>query len=167
MKERLHIYTRVSTSTQVDGTSLEVQKDNGIELSKKLGMDYKIHNEGSKSGSGDDLDGRPILSNLMTMVRGGEVKHIFVYEFSRLSRNTVISSIITEDFRKYGVKIHLMNGDYDLSSPIDEMVSTILNSVSRYERQTIIIRSKLGLRKSYEKGKITGQIPPLGYKKDE
>ena len=45
MKERLHIYTRVSTSTQVDGTSLEVQKDNGIELSKKLGMDYKIWND--------------------------------------------------------------------------------------------------------------------------
>jgi DNA invertase Pin-like site-specific DNA recombinase len=167
-KDTLHLYKRVSTDQQeIEGHSLEYQEDLGIKKSQELGMDYKIHNEGSKSGSGDDLDGRPVLSNLMTMVRGGEVKHIFVYEFSRLSRNPVISSIITEDFRKHGVKVHLTNGDYDLSSPIDEMVSTILNSVSRYERQTIIIRSKLGLRKSYEKGKITGQIPPLGYKKDE
>ena len=47
-KNTLHIY--VSTSNQIGGTSIDVQKDNGIELSKKLNMDYKIHNEGFGSG---------------------------------------------------------------------------------------------------------------------
>ena len=167
-KETLHIYKRVSTESQdKDGHSLEYQEDLGIKKSEELGMDYQIHNEGSKSGSGEDLGDRPVLSNLMSMVRGGEVKHIFVYEFPRLSRNPLVSSIITEDFKKFGVKIYLINDMYDLSSPIDEMISSILNSVSRYERQQITTRSKLGLRKSYEKGKITGQIPPLGYRKDD
>ena len=82
-KDTLHLYKRVSTDQQeIEGHSLEYQEDLGIKKSQELGMDYKIHNEGSKSGSGDDLEKRPVLSNLMTMVRGGEVKHIFVYEFS-------------------------------------------------------------------------------------
>ena len=34
MKETLHIYTRVSTSNQLDGTSLGIQKEKGIKLSK-------------------------------------------------------------------------------------------------------------------------------------
>jgi DNA invertase Pin-like site-specific DNA recombinase len=35
MKEILHIYTRVSTSIQEEGTSLKTQKETGIELAKK------------------------------------------------------------------------------------------------------------------------------------
>ena len=42
-KETLHIYTRVSTSIQVGNTSIDEQKDNGIELSKRLKMDYVIY----------------------------------------------------------------------------------------------------------------------------
>ena len=37
-KETLHIYTRVSSRGQVDGTSLDTQKDKGIKLSEQLGM---------------------------------------------------------------------------------------------------------------------------------
>jgi hypothetical protein len=46
MKEILHIYIRVSSSIQEEGTSLTTQGNIGIELSEKLGMDYQIHNEG-------------------------------------------------------------------------------------------------------------------------
>jgi site-specific DNA recombinase len=168
MGNSLHIYTRVSTDQQEkDGHSLDYQRDMGIKKAQDLEMSYKLHNEGSKSGASPDIDERPVLSNLMSMVRDGNVKHIFVYEFSRLSRDPILSSLLSEDLKKYGVTIHLQGGKYDLSTPIDEMVSSILNSVSRYERQTILNRSRLGLRKAYEKGKMTGQIPPLGYKRNE
>ena len=43
--ETLHILTRVSTSSQEeDGTSLITQKQQGIELSRKLKMKYFVHN---------------------------------------------------------------------------------------------------------------------------
>ena len=168
MSQTLHIYTRVSTDQQErDGHSLDYQRDMGIKKAQDLEMSYELHNEGSKSGASPDIEKRPVLSNLMSMVRDGDVKHIFVYEFSRLSRDPVLSSLLSEDLKKFGVTIHLQSGQYDLSKPIDEMVSSILSSVSRYERQTILNRSRLGLRKAYEKGKLTGQIPPLGYKRDE
>ena len=168
MSEVLHIYVRVSTSDQKEhGHSLDFQPDLGIKKSTELGFDYEIHDEGSESGSLDDPTNRPVLTDMMSRVRSGEIKHIFVYEYSRLSRSPVLSSILNRDFKEHGVTIHLPTGQYDLSSPIDQMVSSILQSVSTYERQTTLNRSRLGLRKAYEKGKITGQVPPLGYKKND
>ena len=49
-KETLHIYTRVSTTHQSEkGMSLINQREKGIEVSKRLGMDFNIWNEGDKS----------------------------------------------------------------------------------------------------------------------
>ena len=166
--EILHIYTRVSTTQQKEeGYSLEYQRDLGIKKATELGMEWRLHNEEAKSASEDDISTRPILSNLMSLVRDNVVKQIFVYEFSRLSRHPILQSLLGEDFRKHGVVIHLQNGKYDLSQPIDEMVSSIMNAVGRYEKMNMVSRSKLGLRKAYELGKTTGSIPPLGYRRDE
>jgi len=86
--EYLHIYTRVSTSHQEeDGTSLESQLELGIERSKKIGLKYKIWNEGGKSSSKDDLSNRPVLTELLSLIDEGEVQHLYVYNTDRLSRN--------------------------------------------------------------------------------
>ena len=56
-KETLYIYLRVSTSNQErDGTSLPEQEKLGIQKAKSLGMDYEVHNEGSKSGSLEEIE---------------------------------------------------------------------------------------------------------------
>ena len=68
-KNTLHIYTRVSTSNQIGGTSIDVQKDNGIELSKKLNMDYKIHNEGFGSGFSEFSEFRPVFRKVLEKVK--------------------------------------------------------------------------------------------------
>ena len=91
MRETLHILIRVSTQTQTEnkgGTSLITQKQKGIELSENLGMNYEIHNEGGTSSSNDTLDSRPILIKLLERIEKGEVKHIYVWNTDRLSRNT-------------------------------------------------------------------------------
>lgn len=168
VKETLHIYTRVSTERQdKEGYSLEYQRELGIKKSKELMMDYIIHNEGSKSSSDPNLENRPLLSQLIQEVMDGKVKHIFVYEFSRLSRNDILSSWLVEQLKSNNVKIYLPSGTYNLSKPIDEFITNIMNSVSKLERQTFSIRSKLGLRKSVENGKWIGVVLPCGYKTDK
>ncbi len=69
MTEKLHIYTRVSTSVQEEeGTSLETQKELGIKCANKHGWEYKIWNEGGQSSSKEDLANRPVLMELMNEV---------------------------------------------------------------------------------------------------
>ncbi|MDA0778337.1 MAG: hypothetical protein O3C19_04620, partial [Bacteroidetes bacterium] len=45
MKEVLHIYKRVSSLSQVEGSSLKTQSEIGIKLAKQLNMDYEVHDE--------------------------------------------------------------------------------------------------------------------------
>ena len=69
MVETLHIYTRVSTSTQEEeGTSLDTQKELGIECAKKLKFKHRVWNEGGQSSAADDLVNRPVLTKLLTKV---------------------------------------------------------------------------------------------------
>ena len=77
--EILHIYIRVSSQIQVDNTSLKTQQDVGIELSKKLGMGYEIHNEGGSFS--DNLDSRPVLSSIIRRISN------FFYCLSPLGTN--------------------------------------------------------------------------------
>ncbi len=52
VSEKLHIYIRVSSDSQLeDGFGLQNQKEYGMKVSQRLGMEPIIHNEGSKSSS--------------------------------------------------------------------------------------------------------------------
>lgn len=169
-EDKLYIYTRVSTTDQKDeGYSLDYQKDLGIQKSIDLKIDYEVFDEGDKSGSTEDIffNDRPVLKNLMEKVREGLVKRIYVYELTRLSRVDHISSLLNYDFKKYGVIIYTNTGEYNLNNPVDNMISKIVSSVSQFENQTRSIRSKLGLKKSVEKGKWIGSFLPYGYTKDK
>ena len=80
MTDILHIYTRVSTSSQEEeGTSLETQLELGVRRAEKLGMDHKVWNEGGRSSSKDDLSNRPVLTDLLQKVDDGEVQHLYVW----------------------------------------------------------------------------------------
>lgn len=66
MKEILHIYIRVSSAVQEEGTSLETQKELGIVKSKELGMKYQIWNEGAASSHHENL------ANFASMMHRGK-----------------------------------------------------------------------------------------------
>ena len=77
------MHLRVSNQSQVENTSLSSQRDVGIELSKKLGMKYEIHNEGGSSSFSDNLDSRPVLSNLIRRITTGEIKFLYSWNHKR------------------------------------------------------------------------------------
>ena len=84
MKEILHMYNRLSSSVQEEGTSLEIQKDLGIRKSKELSMDYKIWNEGAASSHHENPSNRPKISELLIELEKGTIKHLFFYNNDRL-----------------------------------------------------------------------------------
>ena len=90
MKKQLkcYIYTRVSTSMQVEGYSLDAQKDK-----LKKYADYQemvIADEYSDEGkSGKSVEGRPEFQQMLQDIESGKdnVDFVLVFKLSRFGRN--------------------------------------------------------------------------------
>ena len=164
MSEVLHIYTRVSTAVQADeGMSLEFQRELGVKRAKELGFDYKLWNEGGKSSNHEELDKRPELSRLFNEIKNGVVKHLFVYDQSRLSRNDTVSSIFRIECAKQGVTLYNKEGKYDLSDHNDHFMKQILDAVAQFDNAQRAERTRLGKLARIRQGNWLGGPPPYGY----
>lgn len=165
MINTLHIYTRVSTIVQEEmGSSLDTQKELGISKSKNLGYEYKVWNEGGQSSSRDDLENRPVLVDLLKEIDEGSVKHLFVFNTDRLSRNDLTWSVIRLKLVKNDVTLHTSQGVYPLSDPMNKLLLGILSEISSYDNQLRTERSRLGKLNRIKQGYWKGGPPPFGYK---
>ena len=165
MKETLHIYTRVSSvSQEEEGTSLETQLELGIERSKKLGMKHKTWNEGGQSSSKDDLGNRPVLVNLLKGIDDGDVKHLYVWNTDRLSRNMNTWGMIRFRLIKNEVTLHTPTGKQILSDPQTNLMLGIMSEISQYDNKLRTERFRLGRIHRIKQGFWKGGPPPYGYK---
>jgi len=82
-KDTLHIYCRCSTNSQIDN-SIERQKKNGIAFAKSMGWNTKIYTDEGKSRFAL-MDEKKGISELTNMIELGEVKKLWIEDFSRFS----------------------------------------------------------------------------------
>jgi site-specific DNA recombinase len=105
-QQRCYIYTRVSTSMQVDGYSLDAQKD---KLHKYADyQDLIIAGEYSDEGkSGKSVEGRPQFQQMLADIETGKdnVDFVLVFKLSRFGRNAadVLSSL--QRMQDFGVNL--------------------------------------------------------------
>ena len=164
MTEILHIYTRVSTRVQDDeGTSLATQKELGIAKSKELGMNHKVWNEGAASSHHEDLVNRPILVQLLSEIENGAVKHLFVFNNDRLSRNEDTQFVIKSALTKNDVVLYTKDGRFDLNNPQDKLFKSLLDGIAEYDNALRAERSRLGKINKVRQGFWYGAPPPYGY----
>ena len=170
MKDKLHIYRRVSQKIQeTEGdsltTQLELGKDVGKRLKKqKIVKGIKDWNEGSQSSSKDDFSNRPKLNRLLVDIEDGQVKHLFVYDTDRLSRNEKTWFIIRDTIRRNKVTLYTRNGVLDLNDVTDNFLTQILGVVNQYTNEQRKIRSVIGRENRIKQGFFTGGLPNFGYK---
>ena len=164
MTDTLHIYTRVSTRVQDDeGTSLTTQKELGIAKSKDLKMKHKVWNEGAASSHHEDLLNRPVLVQLLQEIEQGSIKHLFVFNNDRLSRNEDTQFVIKSALRKNVVVLYTKDGQFDLNNPQDKLFKSLLDSVAEYDNALRAERSRLGKINKVRQGFWYGAPPPYGY----
>ena len=164
-EQTLHIYTRVSTAAQRDdGTSLQTQLEQGTARAKQLGLKTRHWDEGGRSSHHEDLAARPTLAALYEAIKDGEVKHLFVYDQSRLSRNDNVASIFRYECNKQGVTLYTKDGHLDLSNPQDKFLKQILDGLSEFDNAIRAERTRLGKLNRARSGGWHGGPPPFGYK---
>ena len=169
-KDTLHIYIRVSTKEQKDNnTSLETQRVIGEGLSKSLGINYKVWDEGSQSSFKDDLDNRPILLELLTEVDKGNVSKLYVWNTDRLSRNQKVWSLIRYKLKTNNVLLYVGSDSnpIDLSDPMDDLLVGLLSEISQYDNKLRMERFRLGRINRVKNGFWYGGPTPFGYEVKE
>lgn len=163
-EKTLHIYTRVSSDPQAqEGTSLSAQQKLGIQTAKSRGLDYQIWEEGAASSHNEGFSGRPQFLELLGRVKGGDIKHIFVSDLNRLSRNKTNSNLIEYELAQNGVTLHTTAGIYELGDPQSDLMFTMMSAFARYDNETRMERFRLGRFHRVSEGRWHGGPPPYGY----
>jgi len=166
-KENIGILLRVSTDVQqTDGGGLDVQREMGLVMSKRLGFKPIIFNEGSQSSFKVEINERVKLVELLDEVQKGNLKNIWVFNSDRLGRNTQSWMSIYKILIEHGVKIYVGQSTkpYDLDNPLDNLNMNILSLISQYDNQIRRMRSVMGKRNSLKNGNtFIGGTVPFGY----
>ena len=166
MTETLHIYLRVSSETQsADGFGLAVQREWGEDLSKSLGFIPKIHDEGAASSSNDSLEKRPVLLRLLEQMDRDEIKHLYVYNTDRLSRNQQTWGLIRTKILTNKVLLYTGRdpNPIDTNDPIQNMLMGILSEFSQYDNTIRKMRLTSGKFQKIKNGGWMGGPTPFGY----
>ena len=163
-QQKCYIYTRVSTSMQVDGYSLDAQKD---KLHKYA--DYQemvIAGEYSDEGkSGKSVEGRPQFQQMLSDIESGKdkVDYVLVFKLSRFGRNAadVLSSL--QRMQDFGVNLICVEDGIDSSKDAGKLMISVLSAVAEIERENILVQTMEGRRQKAREGKWNGGFAPYGY----
>lgn len=166
-KMKCYIYIRVSTSMQVEGYSLEAQRERLTKFADF--QDIEIVREYCDAGkSGKNITGRPEFTQMLNDVaedRDG-VNFILVFKLSRFGRNAadVLNSL--QYIQDFGVNLICVEDGIDSSKDSGKLTITVLSAVAEIERENILVQTMEGRRQKAREGKWNGGQAPFGYTLD-
>ena len=166
-KQKCYIYMRVSTAMQVEGYSLEAQKDRLTKFAQF--QDMEIVREYCDAGkSGKNITGRPEFSRMLQDVAEEKdgVSYILVFKLSRFGRNAadVLNSL--QYIQDYGVNLICVEDGIDSSKDSGKLTITVLSAVAEIERENILVQTMEGRKQKAREGKWNGGQAPFGYELD-
>ncbi len=134
------------------------------ELSEK--MHKPISKFYSEVVSGDTIQDRPVMQELLSDVESGMWAGVFVVEIERLARgNTRDQGIVADTFKYSDTVIITPMKTYDPNNEFDEEYFEFGLFMSRREYQTIKRRLQRGRIASVKEGNFLGGSAPYGYRR--
>ncbi len=163
-QQKCYIYTRVSTAIQVDGYSLDAQRDKLIKYAEY--QDMEVVKELSDAGhSGKNINGRPEFSRRLEEIENGDdgVSYVLVFKLSRFGRNAadVLSSL--QLMQDYGVNLICVEDGIDSSKEAGKLMISVLSAVAEIERENIRVQTMEGRMQKARESKWNGGFAPYGY----
>lgn len=161
---RAALYTRVSTSQQVDGISLQLQEERLRSYATAMGWEIvEIYVDAGLSGASKD---RPEYQRMLADVKERRFDVILVYKLDRLTRSVRDFHELTSLLDSYGVGLVSVTQNIDTSSPTGRLLRNVLVDFANFERELIAERSTEAKRRKASDGKYLGWKPPYGYRKE-
>ena len=133
-----YIYTRVSTSMQVDGYSLDAQREKlrGYAAYQEMTVVGEYSDEGF---SGKNIQGRMEFRRMLEDIQTQKdsVDYVLVFKLSRFGRNAadVLNSL--QLMQDYGVNLICVEDGIDSSKESGKLMISVLSAVAEIERENI------------------------------
>ena len=163
-KIKVYLYTRVSTTMQIDGYSLDAQK-----TKMKAFCDYneyEIAGEYEDAGkSGKSIEGRIAFNQMMDDIKSGkdEVSYVLVFKLSRFGRNAEDVLATLQVMQDFGVNLICVEDGIDSSKDAGKLMISVLSAVAEIERENIRVQTMEGRMQKAREGKWNGGFAPYGY----
>ena len=164
-KTKVYIYTRVSTSMQIDGYSLDAQKERLTKYAE--GNDMVIAGEYSDEGkSGKNIAGRVDFQRMLNDIacKKDGVEYVLVFKLSRFGRNAADTLTSLQFMQDYGVNLISVEDGIDSSKEAGKLMVHVLSAVAEIERENILVQTMEGRKQKAREGKWNGGFAPYGYK---
>ena len=157
------LYPRVSTEMQVDGYSLEGQKNSLKRFADREEMEIVgVYEDAGKSGK--SIEGRPAFKKMLSDIKNGlEIDYILVYKLSRFGRNAADILNSLEFVQSYGINLICIEEGIDSSQTSGKLLISVLSAVAEIERENIIEQTMNGRREKARQGGWNGGFAPYGY----
>ncbi len=166
-KKKCYIYIRVSTAMQVDGYSLEAQKERLTKFAAFQEMEV-VREYCDAGKSGKSITGRPEFTKMLQDIaeNGEDIDFILVFKLSRFGRNAadVLNSL--QYIQDYGVNLICVEDGIDSSKDSGKLTITVLSAVAEIERENILVQTMEGRKQKAREGKWNGGQAPFGYTLD-
>lgn len=119
-----YIYTRVSTVIQIDGYSLDAQRERLLKEAKHRG--YKVIGEYSDEGhSGKNIKGRPEFQRMLEDIRTAKEKpdYVYVFKLSRFGRNAADVMNSLQYLEDFGVSLLCVEDGIDSAGASGKLIT--------------------------------------------
>ena len=166
--KKCFLYLRVSTEMQVDGYSLEAQKNCLKKFAEREELVIAgVYEDAGKSGK--SIEGRPAFRRMLSDIESGAgIDYVMVYKLSRFGRNAADILNSLELLQTYDVNLICIEEAIDSSQTSGKLLISVLSAVAEIERENILEQTMNGRREKARQGKWNGGPAPYGYMiKDE
>ena len=165
-RKRCYTYIRVSTEMQVEGYSLDSQRDRLKKEAKY--KEWKIVKEYADEGkSGHSIAGRPQFKEMLERIKSGnpdKIDYVLVFKLSRFGRNAADALASLKIMQKHGVQLYCAEEGIDSTGGPGYLMITIMAAVAEIERENILVQTMAGRHQKAREGKWNGGQAPYGYR---
>ena len=161
---KVYIYTRVSTTIQIEGYSLDAQKARMKAFAEY--NDYEIVGEYEDAGkSGKSIEGRAEFNRMLEDIKSGKdgVSFVLVFKLSRFGRNAADVLSTLQVMQDFGVNLVCVEDGIDSSKDAGKLMISVLSAVAEIERENIRVQTMEGRIQKAREGKWNGGFAPYGY----
>ena len=167
-KLRVAAYCRVSTETEEQNLSYEVQVAHYTEYIKK-NTEWEFAGIFADDGiSGTNTKKREEFNRMIEECMEGNIDLVITKSISRFARNTLDCLKYIRQLKEKNIAVYFEKENINTMDAKGEVLLTIMASLAQQESQSLSQNVKLGLQYRYQQGKVqVNHNRFMGYTKDE